>query len=112
VLFDLYGAVLTELQRRACGFVLEEDASLAEIAEEMGTTRQAVHDLIVRSRRRLEALESRLGLAERERSAEARLVAVGRLLDRRGSELSVSLQGEIRSLIGGNAVPEEENVDV
>jgi len=99
-LFDLYGMALTERQRQVCERVLNEDASLGEIGEGLGTTRQAVHDLLARSRQRLEEWEGRLGLLERE-GAEGRVRRAVRLLvDRWASRLPEPFLGEIRSLLG------------
>jgi len=69
MLFDLYGDLLTEHQRDVYGSLVNEDLSLAEIAEEQGTSRQAVQDLIKRTDRKLEEFESKLHLLENKRSS-------------------------------------------
>ena len=46
VLLDFYGSVLTEKQRLILTEYYDEDLSLAEIAENMGITRQGVRDAI------------------------------------------------------------------
>ncbi len=53
------------LDSRGGGWYFGQDLSLAEIAEEMGTSRQAVHDLLRRSEQAFQAYEEKLGLAER-----------------------------------------------
>ena len=71
-LFERYGALLTEHQRSVLDLYLRSDWSLAEIAENDGTSRAAVHDIVRRSRLALEDYEKRLGLlkeAERRRRA-------------------------------------------
>jgi len=71
-LFERYGALLTEHQRSVLDLHLRSDWSLAEIAENDGTSRAAVHDIVRRSRLALEDYEKRLGLlkeAERRRRA-------------------------------------------
>lgn len=65
LLYDFYGGLLTPKQRRVFGFYYLENLSLAEIAEEEGTTRQAVHDLLQRTEKLLEGWESKLGLVAR-----------------------------------------------
>lgn len=65
MLFDLYGDLLTEHQRDVYGSLVNEDLSLSEIAEEQGTSRQAVQDLIKRTDRKLEEFESKLHLLEK-----------------------------------------------
>ncbi|MGE5398415.1 MAG: YlxM family DNA-binding protein [Chitinophagales bacterium] len=62
MLYDFYGPLLTERQRMAVGLYYEEDLSLAEVAEEMGITRQGVFDLLKRTEKALEAYEIKLGL--------------------------------------------------
>ena len=46
LLYDFYGELLTEHQRRIYEDVVCNDLSLSEIAQEQGITRQGVHDLI------------------------------------------------------------------
>ena len=65
-LYDLYAPLLTEKQREAWELHEFSDLSLAEAAERIGTSRQAVFDLISRSRDRLVELEELLGFFIRE----------------------------------------------
>ncbi len=65
LLLDFYGQLLTERAREALELHFAEDMSLAEIAEEMGTSRQAVHDRIRRALAALDLYESKLALASR-----------------------------------------------
>lgn len=65
-LYDLYAPLLTARQRQAWEFHEFSDLSLAETAEAMGTSRQAVQELITRSRERLAELEGLLGFHARE----------------------------------------------
>ena len=55
LLYDFYGALLTEHQRQVYEDVVLYDLSLSEIAEEQGISRQGVHDLVKRCDRILEA---------------------------------------------------------
>ncbi len=64
-LFAIYGGLLTHKQRQCLEFYFYDDLSLAEIAAELGVSRQAVHDLLKRSEHLLERCESRLGLLAR-----------------------------------------------
>jgi predicted DNA-binding protein YlxM (UPF0122 family) len=64
-LYDFYGDFLTAKQRQAVEWYFGHDLSLAEIADEMDISRQAVHDLLRRSEQVLEAYEAKLGLAHR-----------------------------------------------
>ena len=73
-LFDFYGALLTEKQQRCLSMSLFDDYSLSEIGEELGISRQAVHDMLHRSEQAMEEYESRLGLLAR-RDAERETLA-------------------------------------
>jgi RNA polymerase sigma factor (sigma-70 family) len=65
-LYDHYKPLLTEKQREVYELHEFSDLSLSEIAEIYGKSRQAVHDLLYRTRSKLEMLEEKLGLVTRE----------------------------------------------
>lgn len=65
LLYDFYGELLTEHQRRIYEDVVFNDLSLSEIAEEQGISRQGVHDLIKRCDRLLKGYEDKLHLVEK-----------------------------------------------
>jgi predicted DNA-binding protein YlxM (UPF0122 family) len=84
-LFDRYGALLTEHQRRVLELYLGSDWSLSEIAQSQETSRSAVHDLVRRAVMALEDYEQRLGLvATEERRRTVRVEAARELADIRG----------------------------
>lgn len=65
LLYDFYGELLTEHQRRVYEDIVLNDMSLSEIAQEQGISRQGVHDLIRRCDRALQGYESKLHLIEK-----------------------------------------------
>lgn len=65
LLYDFYGELLTERQQQAYESVVLEDYSLSEVAEDLGISRQGVHDMIKRCNHTLEEYESRLHLVEK-----------------------------------------------
>ncbi len=71
LLLDCYGSFLTEKQRELLEGYYNEDLSLSELAEPLGISRQAVYDRIHRGERRLEDLESQMGVAARLKAARA-----------------------------------------
>jgi predicted DNA-binding protein YlxM (UPF0122 family) len=85
-LLDAYGPVLTERQREALRLHLEEDWSVTELADSLGVSRAAAHDLIRRGLRRVEELESSLGLCGQLAAAEARVADLERRLSRLPAE--------------------------
>ena len=57
-LFDFYGALLTEKQRRCLTMYLFEDLSLSEIGDALEISRQAVHDMLRRAEDTLAGYEA------------------------------------------------------
>lgn len=94
MLFDYYGELLTEKQREYCDLRYNEDLSLAEIAEQSGTSRQAVWDIIRRSANTLIEFEEKTGLIRR---AEERRAALGPIKAEL-LKLSDMLEGEAKDL--------------
>ena len=73
VLYDLYGPLLTERQRKVYEMRYFSDLSLGEIAETLEITRQAVHILVNRTVERLLRFEQELGVAARVERLEDRI---------------------------------------
>ena len=65
LLYDFYGELLTEHQRRVYEDVVLNDYSLSEIAQDQGISRQGIHDLVKRSTKTLNDYEEKLHLVER-----------------------------------------------
>ena len=65
LLYDFYGALLKEDQRRMFEASILDDYNLAEIAEDENITRQGVHDAIKRACKQLREYEQKLGLVEK-----------------------------------------------
>jgi len=65
LLFDFYGALLTDKQQRCLEMHYLNDLSLSEIAAEFGVSRQAVHDILRRAEQVLVEYEHKLKLVER-----------------------------------------------
>ena len=70
-LLDFYGELLPERKRSVMDMYYNEDFSLAEIAGEIGISRQGVRDIIKKSEEELFFYEEKLGLAEKFRRVEA-----------------------------------------
>lgn len=65
LLYDFYGELLTEHQRKIYGDAVCGDLSLSELADEYGITRQGVHDLLKRCDKLLAGYEEKLHLLEK-----------------------------------------------
>ena len=76
-----YGGLLTQRQQDALRLHYEEDLSLGEIAEELGVSRQNVHELITRSVQKLRRYEETLGGMKRAAETAKELRKVQELLD-------------------------------
>ena len=67
-LLDFYGDVLTERKKEVLDMYYNEDLSLAEIAEQIGISRQGVHDAICRTEAILNDMEKATGCVARLKS--------------------------------------------
>ena len=65
MLYDFYGELLTQHQKKIYEAAVFEDMSLSEIGAEFGISRQGVHDLIKRCDKILLDYEEKLHLLER-----------------------------------------------
>ncbi|MFZ5639908.1 MAG: YlxM family DNA-binding protein [Bacillota bacterium] len=80
LLFDFYGQLLTAKQQEIIGLYYEQNLSLGEIAEELGVSRQAVHDIIRRGEKVLESYEQKLGLVAKFLNERSKLNEASELL--------------------------------
>ena len=76
-----YGGLLTQRQQDALRLHYEEDLSLGEIADELDTSRQNVHELITRSAQKLRKYEEALGSMKRAEETAKQLRQAAALLD-------------------------------
>ena len=65
-----YGGLLTDKQRQVLTLHCEEDLSLTEIAQEVGISRQGVHELLTRAARKMFEMEEKLHVAARFQRVE------------------------------------------
>lgn len=65
LLYDFYGELLTAHQKQVYEDVVLNDYSLSEVADDLGISRQGVHDMIKRCNKLLEGYEEKLHLVER-----------------------------------------------
>ena len=65
ILNDYYGKLLNPYQSEVMRMYCDCDMSLAEIASELDITRQGVREVILRSERKLNEYENKLGLIKK-----------------------------------------------
>lgn len=78
-LYDFYGELLNEHQRKIYEDFVFNDLSLGEIADEEGISRQGVHDMVKRCTRTLEGYEEKLHLIEKFLSAKQKVEEIHKL---------------------------------
>ena len=68
LLYDYYGALLTQRQRECFELRYYQDLSLGEIASELGISRQGVHDNLSRTEALLRNMEAKTGCVARDQA--------------------------------------------
>ena len=76
LLFDFYGDVLTDRQKEFYDLYYNEDLSLGEIAQEVGISRQGVHDTLTRAEASLRHMEAKTGCVARDRAMDEALSVI------------------------------------
>ena len=82
LLYDYYGELLTEKQRTCFDLYYNQDLSLSEIAEDLGVTRQGVHDTLARAEAQLRDFEEKTGCIARDRRTAKALEAIADACER------------------------------
>ena len=88
MLMDFYGALLSQRQQDVCRLYHEENCSLQEIAEELGISRQGVHEALKKAEGALQGFEEKLGLVARFRKQDQLLEETAEALDALAAERS------------------------
>ena len=90
-LLDFYGDVLSERKRTVLDYYYNDDLSLAEIAEEIGISRQGVRELIKKAGEELLFYEDKLGLAKRFQMAQVQAQQLLKMME------TANVTGNIRA---------------
>lgn len=80
-LYDLYGALLSDHSRIIFEDYIFNNYSLAEIAEEVGLTRQGVRDIVVRYSKKLHEYEEKLGFLKKLDNIESSVGKLGDMIE-------------------------------
>ena len=92
LLYDYYGDLLTQRQKECFELRYYQDLSLGEIGEELGISRQGVHDNLTRAEALLRHMEAKTGCVSRDqncRKAAKSILTAAREL-RQNSDETVS----------------------
>ena len=96
LLLDFYGSLLTEKQLQVARKYFEDDASLVEIADEFGISRQAVRDSLIVSEDSLLEFEEKLGLEKRHAELKDKLSEI--IAEAEKNEANQTLVEKIKNL--------------
>lgn len=66
LLYDYYGDLLTDRQKECFELRYNQDLSLGEIGQELGISRQGVHDNLTRTEALLKNMEAKTGCVRRD----------------------------------------------
>ena len=86
LLYDFYGQLLTEKQRKIYEEVRFGDLSLSEAAELYGVSRQGIHDMLHRVEKTLDGYEEKLGLVKQFREIGQKAGRIRKLCEEIGHE--------------------------
>lgn len=79
MLYDFYGELLTEHQKRIYEDIVFNDMSYTEVGEMEGISRQGVYDLIKRCDRILSEYEEKLKLVEKFRNTQEKVARIQKI---------------------------------
>lgn len=96
-LYDFYGELLTEHQKQVYEDVVLNDLSLSEIAQNLGISRQGVHDLVKRCDKILKGYEEKLHLVERFMKCKEQIGKICELTDHYQDSVE-EVMAEIKSI--------------
>lgn len=100
LLYDYYGDLLTDRQRECFEMRYCQDLSLGEIGEELGISRQGVHDNLSRTEAMLRNMEAKTGCVGRDlacRKAAKTILGAAQLLSRHKDQQVSDLARQIVS---------------
>lgn len=109
LLYDFYGNLLTDKKRSVMECYHEDDMSLAEIADEMGISRAAVHDSLKSAEAQLEQYESKLGLLAKYEKARRLADEADAIIDELGQKCKSDADAErLREIVEELASNEQQ----
>ncbi len=100
MLLDFYGELLTEKQYSVYEMHFLNDCSLNEIAQELGTTRQAVWDLVNRTEKLMTGYDEKLDLVRKHIEAQRVIEEIEDILKSAVNESTAEkIRNKLKSLV-------------
>ena len=100
LLYDFYAELLTSRQQQVYTNVVLADYSLSEVAQDLGISRQGVHDMIRRCDKALEEYEEKLHLVEKFLKIKSKVHQIDSILNDYQETDSRKMAEEIRKIFG------------
>ena len=100
LLYDFYGELLKENQKRIFEDYVLNNLSLGEIADGAGISRQGVYDIVRRCSRQLRTYEEKLHLLEKSEQAKQCIHRIEEIAGKMGTEGASDGAAEIKRLAG------------
>lgn len=101
LLYDFYGELLTDHQRQIFEAVILNDYSLSEVAEDLGISRQGVHDMVKRCNKILTGYEEKLQLVKKFLSVKEKVDQIHTLTQDCENQSKESLMEQIEKISCG-----------
>ena len=108
IYYDFYGQLLTQKQQHIFKLYFEDDLSLAEIAQEIEVTRQAVHDILQRAEKQLHHYEDKLLLVEKYLFQKEKITQAYELLKQAGNPDNIE---KARQILNSVIIAEETGLE-
>ena len=99
ILLDFYGSLLSERQLYIMNLYYNEDFSLAEIAEEVGITRQGVRDAIKKAEKILYETEDKLKLGARFSFISTQITTIENTITELITKTSPEIKAELEHIL-------------
>lgn len=106
LLMDFYSSLLTGHTASILMLYYGEDLSLSEIADDLGVSRQSVHDTLRRGVKALSEYEQKMGLIERQNQRGALIRTIDRALASRQYEQAAEA---VQALAAFEAIGSSDN---
>ncbi len=107
MLYDYYGDLLTDRQKECFELRYYQDLSLGEIGQELGISRQGVHDNLSRTEQLLLNMEAKTGCVRRDLQCRKAMVAVREAADFLSRHEDIQVTEQAKRILDAIAAVEE-----